>query len=337
MATEEPTTKHERMAVPEKRLSSGYSMPMIGLGTWKSKPGEVKAAVEAAIDAGYRHIDCAAIYGNESEVGEALKVKIDSGVVKREDLFIVSKLWNNAHKKDDVTPACKKTLADLGLEYLDLYFIHWPHAFKAGGALLPKNEDGTVQYDEETPITETWAAMEDLVETKLVRSIGISNFNAKQVQAVCEMCKIKPAMQQVERHPYFDQNQLMKVCADLGIPLTAYCPLGSADNPGRKPDDPVLLQDKVLAEIGEKYGKTAAQVALRWEVETGVVVIPKSVSPARIAQNLDICDFQLTQEDLDKIATINRNWRCNEPVIKIGDEFKPRDAAHKDYPFNEPF
>lgn len=325
------------MEVPALRLSSGYDMPMIGLGTWKSKPGEVKAAVEAAIDAGYRHIDCAAIYGNETEVGAALKTKIDSGLVKREDLFIVSKLWNNAHKTENVKPACEKTLADLGLTYLDLYLIHWPHAFQPGGAMIPKNEDGTVQYDEETPFTDTWAAMETLVKAGLVRSIGISNFNSKQVKAVCGMCEIKPAMNQVERHPYFDQALLMKACADEGIPLTAYCPLCSADNPFRKPGDPKLLEEKVLAEIGAKYNKTAAQVALRWEVDTGVVVIPKSVTPARIAQNLDICDFKLSQEDLEKIATINRNWRCNEPVIQIGEDFVPRDAKHKDYPFNEPF
>jgi alcohol dehydrogenase (NADP+) len=291
--------------------------------------------VQAAIDAGYRHIDCAAIYGNESEVGAALKAKIDAGVVKREDLFIVSKLWNNAHKKENVKPACEKTMQDLGLEYLDLYLMHWPHGFAPGGALIPKNEDGTVQYDEETHFTETWAAMEELVPAGLVRSIGISNFNPKQVKEVCDICKIKPAMNQVERHPYFDQKLLVQTCTDNGIPLTAYCPLGSGDNPFRKPDDPKLLEDQVLTEIGAKYNKTSAQIALRWEVDTGVVVIPKSVSPERIIQNLSICDFKLAQEDLEKIATVNRNWRCNEPVIVVGDEVKPRDAAHRLYPFNE--
>jgi diketogulonate reductase-like aldo/keto reductase len=344
MASAEPSTKQAKTAVPELKLSSGHSMPMIGLGTWKSKLGEVKAAVEAAIDVGYRHIDCAAIYGNEAEVGEALKNKFASGAVEREELFITSKLFNNVHKKENVKPACEQTLKDLGLSYLDLYLIHWPHAFQfvpneshAHGVMMPKNEDGTVQFDQETPYTETWAAMEDLVASGLVRSIGISNFNSKQVKVVCDMCKIKPAMNQVERHPYFDQKRLIEACLEQGIPLTAYCPLGSADNPARQPGDPVLLEDKVLAEIGEKYGKTGAQVALRWQLDTGVVVIPKSVNPARVAQNFDICNFKLTQEDLDKIAAINRDWRCNVPVVKVGDEFKPRDAAHKDYPFNEVF
>lgn len=151
---EEPPAKVARPECPVLRLSSGNSMPMVGLGTWKSKAGEVKAAVEAAIDAGYRHIDCAAIYGNEAEVGAALAEKIKGGV-EREHLFIVSKLWNNAHKKEDVKAACEKTLTDLGLTYLDLYLIHWPHAFQSGAALIPKREDGTVIYDEETEPTET--------------------------------------------------------------------------------------------------------------------------------------------------------------------------------------
>lgn len=311
-------------------------MPMVGLGTWKSKPGEVKAAVEAAIDAGYRHIDCAAIYGNEVEVGAALQEKIKGGI-KREDLFIVSKLWNNAHKKELVQAACEKTLKDLGLTYLDLYLIHWPHAFQSGGALIPKREDGTVMYDEETEPTETWSAMEELVKAGLVRSIGISNFNAAQVKAITAMCKTKPAMNQVERHPYFDQTKLKEVCDKEGIPLTAYCPLGSADNPARRPDWPVLLEDKVLAEIGAKYNKTAAQVAIRWQVDSGVVVVPKSVNPSRIAANLDVFDFSLSTEDMAAIAAINRNWRCNEPAVMIDGEMKVRDAGHKHYPFNDPF
>lgn len=330
--------KRRKVMCPDVKLSSGYSMPMVGLGTWKSKPGEIKAAVEAAIDSGYRHIDCAPIYGNEAEVGQALKAKIDSGV-QREDLFIVSKLWNNAHKKENVKPACEKTLADLGLQYLDLYLIHWPHAFQPGGALVPKREDGTVIYDEETHFTETWAAMEELVSAGLVRSIGISNFNASQVKSIADMPgrKIMPAMNQVERHPYFDQSKLRAVCTEHGIPLTAYCPLGSADNPFRKETDPKLLQDKTLEEIGKKYGKSVAQVCIRWQVDTGVVSVPKSANAGRIAQNFDVFDFQLSKEDLDAIAALNRDWRGNEPVLVVDGVAKPRDAAHKLYPFNDPF
>eukprot|EP00440_Ansanella_granifera_P074748 gb/GFBE01081118.1/.p1 GENE.gb/GFBE01081118.1/~~gb/GFBE01081118.1/.p1 ORF type:complete len:336 (+),score=116.77 gb/GFBE01081118.1/:1-1008(+) len=333
---EEPAAKMAKTEQPMLTLSSGHKMPMIGLGTWKSKPGEVKAAVEAAIDAGYRHIDCAAIYGNEVEVGEAFKAKFGS-TVPREEVFVTSKLWNTAHKKENVKAACEKTLKDLGLTYLDLYLVHWPHAFQAGDVMLPKKEDGSIAYDEETEPSETWAAMEELVAAGLVKSIGISNFNARQVKDIMGMCKIKPAMNQVERHPYFDQNRLMKVCSEFGIPLTAYCPLGSGDNPSRKPDDPVLLEDKVLAEIGAQYGKSAAQVAIRWQVDSGVVVVPKSVNPARIAQNLDVLDFKLSKEDMDAIAAINRDWRCNVPSIVVDGVMKARDAGHKHYPFNDPF
>lgn len=319
------------------KLSSGHDLPIVGLGTWKSKPGEVRAAVEAAIDIGYRHIDCAAIYGNEAEIGEGLKAKLDAGAVQRSDLFITSKLWNNAHKAADVRPACEKTLADLGLEYLDLYLIHWPHAFQAGGAMIPKTEDGSVLYDEETDSTETWTAMEQLVEAGLVRSIGISNFNARQVRAILDMCKIKPVTNQVERHPYFDQRKLLDMCSAEGIPLTAYCPLGSGDNPFRKPDDPWLLDEAVLKQIGEQHGKSAAQVALRWQMQQGVIVVPKSVSAERLAQNFDVCNFELTEENLAAIAALNRDWRMNEPTITADGVVKKRDAGHKHYPFNDEF
>lgn len=333
----EADAKKLKGPVPSMRLSSGFSMPMVGLGTWKStKPGEARDAVEAAIDAGYRHIDCALVYGNEVEVGQALKKKMDGGI-KREDLFIVGKLFNNSHKRECVQPACEKSLADLGLQYLDLYLIHWPHAFQSGGACLPKRDDGTVIYDEETHFTETWSAMEKLVAAGLVKSIGISNFNASQVKEITRTCKIKPAMNQVERHPYFDQARLLNACLEEGIPLTAYCPLGSGDNPCRKEGDPKLLEDEVLVQIGKKYGKSAAQVAIRWQIDCGVAVVPKSSNPGRIVQNFDVCDFQLTSEDRDAIAAINRDWRCNEPTITIDGVAKPRDASHKLYPFNEPF
>ena len=164
------------------RLFSGASMPLVGLGTWKSKPGEVAEAVKCAIEVGYRHIDCATAYGNEEEVGSALKEKL--GVAcEREELFVTSKLWNTFHHPDDVRPACVKTLKDLGLAYLDLYLIHWPTAFERGGVLFPKNPDGKMRYAD-TPFTDTWKAMEKLVEEGLCRHIGLSNFNSKQINEV---------------------------------------------------------------------------------------------------------------------------------------------------------
>merc|ERR1712151_49193 len=204
--------------------------------------------------------------------------------------------------------------------------MHWPHAFEAGGELIPKREDGTVKYDEDTDYTETWVAMEQLVKAGLVRSIGISNFNASQMQRVLEICTIRPATNQVETHPYFDQGPLKDACATAGIPLTAYCPLGSGDNPFRQASDPVLLQDQTLVDIGAKYGKGPAQVAIKWQLQRGVVVIPKSVSATRIAQNLDVMDFELTAEDMQAIARLNRDWRCNVPAIWVDGKPVPRDV-----------
>ena len=180
------------MAKPSIQLFSGAPMPLLGLGTWKSKPGEVAAAVRCAIDVGYRHIDCAAAYGNEEEVGGALKEKLGAGC-KRDDLFVTSKLWNTFHHPEDVRPACLKTLKDLGLAYIDLYLIHWPTAFERGGELFPKNPDGTMRYDN-VPFTDTWKAMEKLVDEGLCKHIGLSNFNSKQIDQVCTCVRVHGPM-----------------------------------------------------------------------------------------------------------------------------------------------
>jgi diketogulonate reductase-like aldo/keto reductase len=218
---------------------------------------------------------------------------------------------------------------------LDLYLIHWPHAFAAGDVKIPKREDGSVIYDEDADYVDTWAAMEELVGAGLVRSIGVSNFNASQVSRVLAVCKLRPAMNQVESHPYFDQRRLLEFCGKEGIPLTAYCPLGSGDNPFRTDSDPVLLNDETLQAIGAKYGKSAAQVAIRWQMQRGVVVIPKSVSPARIAQNFDVMNFELSSEDMQAIGALNRDWRCNVPAVFVDGKPVPRDAKHRHYPFND--
>lgn len=194
------------------KLNNGRSIPTVGLGTWKSKPGEVASAVKTAIQAGYRHIDCAAVYGNEKEVGEALKSCIGSAV-NREDLFITSKLWNTKHNPSDVRPALMQTLSDLGLDYLDLYLIHWPIALKDGDEPFPKDADGKLIYAYHDPY-DTWQAMETLVNDGLVRAIGLSNFNSKQVDDIISKSQIKPAVLQVECHPYLNQAQLIKHCKE---------------------------------------------------------------------------------------------------------------------------
>ncbi|KAK2712081.1 hypothetical protein QYM36_010939 [Artemia franciscana] len=294
--------------VPAVKLSNGYEMPIIGLGTWKSKPGEVEEAVKNAIEVGYRHIDCAMVYENEKEVGAAIKAKIDDGTVKREDLFVVSKLWNTFHQVDLVIPTCKKTIEDLGVGYLDLYLIHWPMAYKENAGMFPADENGKTLYSS-VDYVDAWKGMEELVKMGLVKSIGISNFNSEQVQRVLDVATIKPVNNQVECHPYLNQKKLIAFCKERGICVTAYSPLGSPDRPWAKPDDPKLMEDPKLVELAKKHGKSPAQVLLRYQVQRGVIAIPKSVHKERLAQNINIFDFNLSDEDVKLVDSFDCNGR----------------------------
>jgi len=284
-------------------LSSGHDFPILGLGTWKSQPGEVARAVKHALKTGYRHIDCAFVYGNEAEVGQGLKEAMEELNIPREEIFVTSKLWNCFHHPEDVETAFRLSLDALGLEYLDLYLIHWPTGFKRGTELFPKNEDGSFQYDSSVPLTDTWKAFEKLVEKGLVRSIGVSNFNSLQLKDIMEVATIKPVTNQIECHPYLAQEKLINFCKEHDIAITAYSPLGSPDRPWATPEEPVLLDDPKIGDIAKKYGKSPAQVLIRWQTQRGVVVIPKSVTPARIDENFNIFDFELTQEEIDLVAT----------------------------------
>ncbi|XP_067008631.2 aldo-keto reductase family 1 member B1 [Anabrus simplex] len=308
--------------VPKVKFNNGLEVPILGLGTWKSKPGEVTQAVKDAIDVGYRHIDCALVYGNEPEVGQAIKTKIDEGVVKRDDLFITSKLWNTFHKPELVIPALKQSLSNLGLEYLDLYLIHWPMAYKEGDDLFPEKDGKTLYSDAD--YVDTWKEMEKAVKMGLTKSIGVSNFNSAQIQRILDVAEIKPVTNQVECHPYLNQKQLMDFCKSKDITITAYSPLGSPDRPWAKPDDPQLMDDPKLKQVAEKYGKTPAQILLKYQIQRGNITIPKSVTKSRIEQNFKVFDFELSGEDMSYIDTFDCNGRvCHLNWIK----------DHKDYPF----
>lgn len=291
------------------RFGNGDTMPMLGLGTWKSAPGEVYTAVKEAIRLGYRHIDCAAIYGNEHEVGRALAECFREGLVQRSDLWITSKLWNDKHTPADVVPALQKTLADLQLEALDLYLVHWPVAIKRG-MVFPKSGEDMVSLAE-LPLSETWKGMEEAVQKNLVRHIGVSNFGMRNLLELVAQARIKPEVNQIELHPYLPQRELLETCESQKVHVTAYSPLGSPDRPAGlvRADAPVLLQDPTITQIAKAKGITPAQVLLAWALTRKTSVIPKSVNPERMRSNLAAAEIELDDLDLLQIAGINRHER----------------------------
>jgi aldehyde reductase len=290
--------------VPLIKLNNGLSMPALGLGTWQGPPGkeaEVGQAVKDAIDVGYRHFDCAHVYGNEKIIGEAIQDKIKEGAVKREELFIVSKVWNTFHRPDLVEPALKETLKNLKLEYLDLYLVHWPHAFKEGSNLHPIDSKTGLFIPSDVDYIDTWKAMEKVNKKGLTKSIGISNFNSKQIERLLKSAEIVPVTNQIECHPYLNQAKLRKFCSDRGITVTSYSPLGSPSRPWQKPGDPDVINDPKIRQIGNKYGKSPAQILLRYNVQLGNSVIPKSSNKERLLQNLSENLKYSGYETLDRI------------------------------------
>ncbi|KAL1925507.1 uncharacterized protein VTP21DRAFT_390 [Calcarisporiella thermophila] len=279
------------------KLNTGSLMPAVGLGTWLSKPNEVQHAVEVALEAGYRHIDCAHVYGNENEVGLALKNQASK--VPRDKIFITSKLWNSYHRPEHVVEGLNKTLKDLGTDYLDLYLMHWPVAFKPGDSLFPTDESKQSVLLDDIDFTETWAAMEKLVETGKVRSIGVSNFNIPRLEKLLKTAKIVPAVNQVELHPYLPQEELVAYCNQKGIHVSAYSPLGNNLRGMKK-----VIDEEVVVEVAKKNNKTPAQVLISWAVQRGTSVLPKSVTPDRIRSNFE--DFVLSDEDFAALNALSK-------------------------------
>lgn len=290
-------------------FANGDRMPLLGLGTWKAAPGEVGAAVREAIRLGYRHIDCASVYGNEPEVGTAIRAAIDAGEVRREELWITSKLWCNAHGRGNVEPALRRTLADLGLEWLDLYLVHWPVPIRPGVA-FPRSGDDLLPPTS-VPLADTWAGMEDMRELGLCRHIGVSNVSSRKLHELLAHCRIQPEVNQVERHPLLQQPQLLADCAAAGVHVTAYSPLGSGDRPAalKGADEPVLLANPVIGAIAAEHGCSPAQVLIAWQLQGGLSTIPKSVNPVRLRDNLAAAELTLTPADLERIAGLDQQRR----------------------------
>ncbi|CAG5133332.1 unnamed protein product, partial [Candidula unifasciata] len=265
------------------RLHSGRSIPVLGLGTLADLQGEdeIIEAVKTAVRVGYRHIDCAAIYRNERAVGHAIKELIVMGLIQREDLFVTSKLWNTCHKPDLVIPSLKKTLEDLGLEYIDLYLIHWPMAYQEGGELVPLNEQGKT-LNSDVDYVDTWQAMEDCRDMGLTKDIGLSNFNRRQIERVLEVARIPPVVLQIEVNCRITNSKLIEFAKSKNIVVVAYAPLGA---PNIDDGNVKLIDEPVVKEIAEKYGKTPAQVLLRFVIQLGLAVIPKSTNHKRIEEN----------------------------------------------------
>ena len=284
-------------------------MPLLGLGTWKSAQGEVYGAVREAIRLGYRHIDCASVYANEPEVGAAIADAIRAGEVSREELWITSKLWCNSHGRDNVEPALRQTLQDLGLEWLNLYLIHWPVPIQPGVAFPQSAAD--LLPPEQLPIRSTWEGMEAALEAGLTRHIGVSNFSVRKLNDLLTQCRLRPEVNQVELHPLLQQPKLLQFCTEQAIHVTAYSPLGSGDRPAgiKKPNEPVLLDNPVIGSIAAEHGCSAAQVLLAWHLQRGVSTIPKSVTPARLRENLAAADLNLSPADLERIASLDQGLR----------------------------
>ena len=301
------------------------AMPSVGLGLWKIEKTDTAQAVVDAIEVGYRHLDSAADYGNELEAGEGIKQALAAGHCSREDLWVTSKLWNTFHRPEHVKAACEKSLSDLGLEYLDLYLIHFPIALKYvdfetryppewffdPAATEPKMEIDPV------PLYETWRAMESLVEDGLVKEIGICNYNSALLHDLMAYSKIRPAMLQIQSHPYLTQERLLRAAQNYGIAVTAFSPLGALSylSLDMATASESVLNAGAVKTAAQRVQRTPAQVVLRWGLQRGAAIIPKTSRKERLLENISLFDFELAEEEMAEISALNVNRRFNDPAV----------------------
>jgi len=283
-------------------------MPALGFGTLIPDPAVTITATTAALEAGFRHFDCAERYGNEREVGQALQAGLAAANIAREDIFVTTKLWNSNHRPERVEPAFHASLERLRLQYLDLYLIHTPFAFQPGDDQDPRDPNGNVLYDYDVTLLDTWKAMETLVDHRKCRAIGLSDVGLDELKPIYDSARIKPAVIQAESHPYLPETELLDYCKQKGIVFLAFAPLGHGMRPG-------LLEDPVIAAIAARVGKTPAQVLLAWAVQRGTALLTTPKTAARARESFDIS--ALPQDALDEINRIQTRQRLNQ-VVKTG-------------------
>src|SRR5215831_8290813 len=294
-----------------KRIPLHYGtgqMPALGFGTLIPDPALTVTATRDALEAGFRHFDCAERYGNEREVGSALEAGLASRLIARADIFVTTKLWNSNHRPERVEPAFQASLDRLGVKYLDLYLIHTPFAFQPGDDQDPRDQNGNVIYDHDVTLLDTWRAMESLVDHGKCRAIGLSDITLDALKPIYEAARIKPAVVQVESHPYLPETELLEFCNEKGIVLLAFAPLGHGMKPG-------LLDDPVVSAAAARAGKMPAQVLLAWAIQRGTAVLTTPRTAARAKENFDIS--RIPQDAFDEISRIQTRQRLN-PVVSTG-------------------
>ena len=299
------------------------SIPSVGLGLWKIGRDEVATLVEEAVRAGYRHLDSACDYGNESEAGQGIRNAVAAGLCRREDLWVTSKLWNTFHRPEHVRPALERTLRDLGLEYLDLYLVHFPISLEfvpfetryPPGWVHDPAAASPKMHPVPVPLIDTWRAMEELVDAKLVRHIGVCNYGTSLLRDLMSAARIRPSVLQVELHPYLVQEKLVRFCREEGIAVTGFSPLGAPSyvSLGMATEGDSVLETPVVAGIARTVGRTPAQVVLRWGIQRGTSVVPKTSKVGRLRENLALFDFELTADQMAAISSLDRHQRFNDP------------------------